>query len=77
MKPYSKESRGEVFSACDRGRGTRELATYFNVGEPWLRGVKQVRREFEALWTVCGDVLDRFTKAECRNCFQHRGCRST
>jgi len=26
MKPYSKEFRGEVLAACDRGRSTREVA---------------------------------------------------
>lgn len=30
-------------------------------------------RTVEALWSLCGDVLDRFTEAECRNCFQHCG----
>jgi transposase len=189
MKPYSKEFRGEVLAACDRGRSTREVATYFNVSESWVRRVKQERRELnkvapcltrrrtplwapladrmrelirhkpdltlrelkaelgtelsvptlqsgdvvvmdnlgvhkvagvreaiaaagarvfylppyspdlnpiervfskfkwllksasartvEALWSVCGDVLDRFTEAECRNCLKHCGSRYT
>ena len=29
----TKEFRGEVLAACHRGRGTREVATYFNVRE--------------------------------------------
>ena len=45
MKPYSNEFRGEVLAACDRGRGTREVATYFNVSESWVRRAKQERRE--------------------------------
>ena len=45
MKPYSKEFRGEVLAACDRGRSTREVATSFNVSESWVRRVKQERRE--------------------------------
>ena len=45
MKPYSKEFRGEVLAACDRGRSTREVATHFNVSESWVRRVKQERRE--------------------------------
>ena len=45
MKPYSKEFRGEVLAACDKGRSTREVATYFNVSESWVRRVKQERRE--------------------------------
>lgn len=43
MKPYSKEFRGEVLAACGRGRSTREVATYFNVSESWVRRVKQER----------------------------------
>ena len=34
-------------------------------------------RTVEALWSVCGDVLDRFTEAECRSCFRHCGYRYT
>jgi transposase len=45
MKPYSEEFRGEVLAACDRGRTTREVATYFDVSESWVRRVKQERRE--------------------------------
>jgi transposase len=45
MKPYSKEFRGEVLAACDRGRGTREVATQFKVSESWVRRIKQERRE--------------------------------
>jgi transposase len=45
MKPYSKEFRGDVLAACDMGRSTREVATYFNVSESWVRRVKQERRE--------------------------------
>lgn len=33
-------------------------------------------RTFETLWSVCSDVLDRFTE-ECRNCFRHCGYRYT
>jgi transposase len=49
MKPYSKEFRGEVLAACDRGRGTREVATHFKVSESWVRRVKQERRELNKL----------------------------
>lgn len=45
MKPYSKEFRGQVLAACDRGRSTREVATYFDVSESWVRRIKQERRE--------------------------------
>lgn len=45
MKPYSKEFRGEVLAACDKGWSTREVATYFNVSESWVRRVEQERRE--------------------------------
>lgn len=43
--PYSKEFRREVLSACDSGRGTREVALHFNVSESWVRRIKQERRE--------------------------------
>lgn len=34
-------------------------------------------RTVETLWSVCGDVLGRFTEAECRTCFRHCGYRCT
>ena len=49
MKPYSKEFRGQVLAACDKGRSTREVATYFDVSESWVRRVKQERREFNKI----------------------------
>jgi len=45
MKPHSKEFRGQVLAARDRGRSTREVATYFEVSESWGRRIKQERRE--------------------------------
>lgn len=49
MKPYSREFRGQVLAACDRGRSTREVATYFDVSESWVRRVKKERREFNKI----------------------------
>jgi transposase len=34
-------------------------------------------RTVEALWSLCGELLDRFTEAECRNYFKHCGYRNT
>jgi transposase len=34
-------------------------------------------RTVDALWTLCGELLDQFTEAECRNCFRHCGYRYT
>lgn len=31
----------------------------------------------EALWSLCGKLLDNFTESECRNCFRHCGYRYT
>jgi transposase len=45
VKPYSKQFRGEVLAACDRGRSSREVATHFEVSESWVRRVKHERRE--------------------------------
>lgn len=45
MVAYSKERRGEVLAACDRGEGTRAVALKFQCSESWVRRVKQERRE--------------------------------
>jgi transposase len=42
---YSKEFRGQVLAACDRGLGTQSVALKFEVSESWVRRVKQQRRE--------------------------------
>ena len=42
---YSKEFRGQVLAACDRGLGTQAVALKFEVSESWVRRVKQERRE--------------------------------
>lgn len=34
-------------------------------------------RTVDALWSLCAELLDRFTEAECRNCFRHCGYRYT
>ena len=47
MRPYTKDFRGDVLAACDRGRSTREVATHVNVSESWVRRVKQERRELK------------------------------
>ena len=45
MEPYSKEFRRDVLAACDAGGETRQVALEFNVSEPWVRRIKQERRE--------------------------------
>ena len=45
MRPYSKEFRGQVLVARDKGRSTREVATYINVSESRFRRIKQESRE--------------------------------
>jgi transposase len=42
---YSKPFRREVLVACDTGGRTREVATWFDVSESWVRRIKQERRE--------------------------------
>jgi hypothetical protein len=49
MKPYSTEFSGAVFAACDRGRGTREVATRCNGSESRVRRVKQEHRELNKI----------------------------
>jgi transposase len=34
-------------------------------------------RTVESLWKICGQLLDRFTSAECRNYFRHCGYTAT
>jgi transposase len=34
-------------------------------------------RTVESLWSLCGELLERFTEAECRSCFKHCGYRYT
>ena len=34
-------------------------------------------RTVQALWTTCGQLLERFTETECRNYIQHCGYRYT
>jgi len=68
MVPYSKEFRGQVLVACDKGRSTREVATRFDVSESWVRRIKQERRELNKiapclkrrrtpLWAVLADRM--------------------
>lgn len=57
-----------MLAACDRGRSTREVATYFDVSESWVRRNKQERRELNKtspllkrrripLWVVFADQI--------------------
>lgn len=45
MKAYSMDLRKRVLAMCDRGRTTREVVRVFDVSEPWVRRLKQRRRE--------------------------------
>lgn len=45
MKAYSMDLRRRVLAMCDAGRSTREVARVFAVSEPWVRRLKQRRRE--------------------------------
>ena len=45
MKSYSMDLRKRVLTMCDAGRTTREVARVFDVSEPWVRRLKQRRRE--------------------------------
>src|SRR5262245_2816409 len=45
MEPYSAEFRSAVLAACDAHEGTRAVALRFGVSEPWVRRIKQQRRE--------------------------------
>lgn len=45
MTAYSMDLRKRVLAMCDSGRTTREVARVFEVSEPWVRRLKQRRRE--------------------------------
>ena len=45
MKAYSMDLRKRVLAMCDAGRTTREVARAYDVSEPWVRRLKQRRRE--------------------------------
>jgi transposase len=52
MQAYSMDLRQRVISACDAGKGTKEVATTFDVSPAWVRRLKQHRRER-------GDIIPR------------------
>jgi transposase len=45
MKPYSMDLRQRVLADCDAGMKTRAVAAKYSVSEPWVRRLKQRRRE--------------------------------
>ncbi len=45
MTAYSMDLRKRVLAMCDGGRSTHEVARVFDVSEPWVRRLKQRRRE--------------------------------
>ena len=49
MRPYSLDLRQRVLADCDRGLGTRAVATKYSVSESWARRLKQRRRESGAV----------------------------
>src|SRR5438067_12004688 len=44
MQPYSLDLRQRVLADCDKGLGTRAVATKYSVSESWVRRLKQRRR---------------------------------
>ena len=45
MEAYSVDLRERVLADCDAGLGTKQVAAKFQVSEPWVRRIKQCRRE--------------------------------
>ncbi len=45
MEAYSMDLRKRVLTACDGGKGTKEVAELFSVSPAWVRRLKQRRRE--------------------------------
>ena len=72
IKALGWDGDGFVLGVCAHNRGWAWCAHTFM----WLlRSASE--RTVEALWSMCGELLDRFTEAECRNCFRHCGYRYT
>ncbi len=80
-------TRSQAFKKRLRPKGARliYLPPYSSDSSPielvflnfkWLLKSASVRT-VDSLWSVCGDLLDRFTETECRNCFRHCGYRYT
>jgi transposase len=44
VQPYSLDLRQRVLADCDKGLGTRAVATKYSVSESWVRRLKQRRR---------------------------------
>ena len=74
MKPYSKEFRGQV----RQGARLIYLPPYSSDSSPielvfskfkWLLKNASVKT-VDSLWSVCGDLLDRFTETQCRKLLQ-------
>ena len=49
MEAYSLDLRKRVLSACDAGKGTKEVALLFEVSPAWVRRLKQRRRELNTI----------------------------
>jgi transposase len=49
MEAYSLDLRKRVLSACDAGKGTKEVARLFDVSPAWVRRLKQRRRELHTI----------------------------
>ena len=45
MRAYSADLRQRVLADCDRGLTTRAVAAKYSVSEPWVRRLKQRRRQ--------------------------------
>src|SRR5262245_40804889 len=45
MRAYSLDLRTRILADCDKGKGTREVATKFSVSESWVRRLQQRRRQ--------------------------------
>jgi transposase len=45
MRAYSLDLRQRVLADCDRGQGTKPVATKYGVSPAWVRRLKQRRRE--------------------------------
>jgi len=45
MEAYSKDLRKRVLADCDAGMRTKQVSEKYQVSRPWVRRIKQRRRE--------------------------------
>ncbi len=70
-----EQAKAEVVFLPPYSPDLNPIETVFSKFKWFVRS--QSRRTVEALWNLCGQVVQRFQETECRNHFKHCGYRYT